>query len=1176
MKSEARRKCRVFLAMLTVLVMAIVLMGYSSAFAQTTAGSIVGRVTDSDGAVVVGASVQLRNENTGSVIKDKTNGSGEYTFATVDPGTYDVSITGPGFEPVTAGGIVLDVTQTVRQDVTMHVGKATDVTIEVQSASPVIETDSPTISSLIDSKQIEDTPLNGRDNIFGLLALAPGVQRATTNPLVAGSSFQGGTTATVDGITQNDVFNARVATPIISVDGVAEFRVIGSAAPAQFGRSGSQVVILTKSGANRFHGSLFAFNRNKDLSAVGYFAVKELPPPNFNRNEFGGSIGGPILHNKLFFYFTAEDLRLVQSKAVETTQPTPAMLTGDFSAFQNSSYNPIYNPVTQQVYQNWIIPPGDISPLATYFNQFFPTPNGGFTTQCFSLSCAAVAGTSTTNTDFIYNSPTFEKNFRWSLRGDYQFSDRDHFMLRYYQTNAGPYVAPDLSNSAPLFGNYSGTGTLVKNAAFSYRRIISQNIVNEFVAGYNQEHDPRESQNVGINPGSLIPGVPNAPANHGGLPSIGMYGLSGIADADSDFNNSQHIYQYDDNLTIVHGRHSMMAGAQYIRQRSGQGGEFPGTFTFTGCYSNKSCTGGSTAGSTENVDAVHSFADYLLGDMFNSAAQNTNYVYDATGSSYGIFFQDNWTAMPRLTLNLGLRFEKTFPFGRTVGGLSNFYPSFNAGAGQEVYISGQEDPHLLAEFPQIVNGNTVGIGYHNYYKTQNTDLGPHIGFALRANDKANLVVRGGYALIYNYFAPFINGIGGAPPFVYKTTYQAPSGPVYSATNSSSNPPGVLPNTPSLTWTNPFNNASITGGPAQQGVTPRPKTPYNQQMNLTVEYEFLRNTALRVSYVGNLGTHLYNPDNLNNPEPQPLPAGATNEQPIRPYQPWGAISYAEFNTSTNFNQLQAAVRRRFSDLTLSFDFQLSKGLGLDAFNDSGTTDPDNFRLDYGNLDYYSRLYTVFSHSYLLPFGKGKFFFRKSGRLLDSFIGGWRSTGVLSLYNGLPMSASITSLSTYGNAPSGRPNRIPGISQYNPGVSPAKASMINAQAFCVPGKCPSDGATWTPPTTGTVGFYSCVALACHPLNNTANGPNPATEYILGNEQRNSMYGPGYANYDTNLQKETKLTKRVTLMLRVDAFNALNRTNFATPSNRNITDQTSFGESVAIQGNARELQLSGRLNF
>jgi len=1134
--------------------------------AQTTKGSILGRVTDPSGAVIPGATVELKNQGTGAATTATTDTRGEYTFSTVDPGTYSVAVHRSGFEESAANGIVLDVAQTVRQDMAMKVGQTTEV-VEISAASPVITTDSPEISSVIDSRQIEDTPINGRDNIFGLLALAPGVQRSTTNPLVAGSSFQGGTSATVDGISQNDIFNARIANPIISYDGIAEFTVIGTAAPARFGRAGSQVLISTKAGANQFHGSLFEFNRNKDLSAAGYFPL--YPRPNFNRNEFGGSFGGPVLHNKLFFFFSAEDLRLVQSSAVATTQPSPEMLTGDLGIINN------YLGITQMVNPNTgaqlpkdsqglccQVPASAISPVSQYLLGFFPKPNGGVlgsgSQGCYyptntAPNCGSGTDGSTAITDFIYGSPTYQKNFRWSLRGDYQFSERDHFMLRYYEADAGPYVAPDLSNSAPLFGNYSGTGTLTKNVVFNYTRTLTPSMVNEFVAGYNQEHDPRESQNVNIDASKIVPGVPSPPPGHGGLPSVGIYGLSGIADANSNYNNAQHVYQFADNLTFVHGRHTMAAGAQYIRQRSGQGTTYNGSFTFNGCFTEQKCTSGNP-GATENENVAYAFADFLMGDIFASQTQNKDFAFDATGSSYGIYFQDNWLATPRLTLNLGLRYEKTFPFGRTQGGLSNFYPNLNNGAGAEVYISGQEDPNLVAAYPQpnILNGNTVGIGYNNYYKTQNLDFGPHIGFAMRLNDKGTLVMRGGYALIYNYFPPFINGLGSSPPFVKSTTYQQPSGSTGS-------------NSPLLTWTNPFNSVSSTGGPSQTGVEPKPKQPYNQQVNLTVEWEFLRNTALRVSYVLNLGTHLADPFPLNSPVPQPLPTGATNIQTIRPYQPWGTIGYQEFNTSSNFNQVQAAIRRRFSDLTLSMDFQLSKGLGLDAFNDGGVTNPLDIRHDYGNLDYYSRLYGVFSHIYQLPVGTGKRFLGHSGWFVNDLVGGWRLSGVLTLYDGLPMSASFTSpYGTLGNYPAGRPNVVAGVTQIIKGVVPSKNPMINISAFCVPGECPSDGAL-----INANGQYSC------PTGSTT-CPGPVTELTYGNEQRNSMYGPGYANYDASVQKEFRFERRFTMQLRFDAFNALNRTNFATPSNRTITNNTAFGESTGIQGNARQLQLGARLTF
>jgi hypothetical protein len=286
-------------------------------------------------------------------------------------------------------------------------------------------------------------------------------------------------------------------------------------------------------------------------------------------------------------------------------------------------------------------------------------------------------------------------------------------------------------------------------------------------------------------------------------------------------------------------------------------------------------------------------------------------------------------------------------------------------------------------------------------------------------------------------------------------------------------------------------------------------------------------------------------------PGSLAAGVA-VQTIRPYQPWGPITFYETATSTNFNQLQAAVRRRFSDLTLSLDFQWTKALGLDAYNDGGVTNPLNFRQDYGNLDTYARRYAVFHHIYTLPVGTGKRLLSHAGKKLNDVVGGWRVSGVLTLRDGFPMSVSFVPVGTLGNYPTGRPNVIPGVPQINKGVVPGKAPMINAAAFCVPG-----------------------AAGC-PVNTAIESPyGPA--YTYGDEQRNSLTGPGYANYDASIQKDTRIDSRVTLQLRADAFNALNRTNFAVPSNREINGgSTPFGESTAIQGNARELQLGAKIIF
>lgn len=241
--------------------------------AQTTQGTILGRVSDTTGAVISGSEVKLVNESTGTKLTTKTNGSGNYIFNGIPPGEYEVIISHPEFQNFIIRNIVLDSNGDISENAILSPGSASSE-IEVTALAPLINTQSPTLGSVIDSKQIQQAPLNGRSNSYSLMALAAGVQRPNSNALIAGSSFTGGTTATVDGIVQNDIFNARMSDPIPSLDDISEFRVIDSIPPAEFGRGGAQVIYVTKSGTNKLHGDLFAFNRNRFFAARGFFTLK--------------------------------------------------------------------------------------------------------------------------------------------------------------------------------------------------------------------------------------------------------------------------------------------------------------------------------------------------------------------------------------------------------------------------------------------------------------------------------------------------------------------------------------------------------------------------------------------------------------------------------------------------------------------------------------------------------------------------------------------------------------------------------------------------------------------------------------------------------------------------------------------------------------------------------------
>lgn len=1067
------------LRMIALLSVFIALLFALSAMGQTTTGSLVGKVTDSQGLAIVGAEVELVNQGTAASTTVRTNGGGDYVFTNVPPGFYNIGVKAPQFQSQRLEHLKLDVLQTMRQDISLKVG-ATAEYIVVTAEPPIIQTEKPTIGSVVDGKQIEETPLNGRVEAYQLMGLAPGVQRPNSNALIAGSSFTGGTTMTIDGIITNDIFNARMAGPIPSLEGVSEFTVIANNATAEFGRGGAQVVMQTKSGTNNFHGSLFEFNRNRATQARNFFLAANRTNPPFNRNEFGGSLGGPIKKDKLFFFATIEDYRQVTSSIVSSAMPPTAFLSGDFSAYPQYV---VYDPTTGQQFTGNKVPDNRISPISKKFLQYYSAPN---------ISTANGLGT-----NFTTVNPSFDKDFRASARGDYMPTAADRIMLRWYVNNHGPWVSGS-GGSSDKFGSFAGTGTRCWNIAGNWTHIFRPTMVNELLAGFNKEEDPRLDQNHDVDPGSLVPGIPSPPAGRGGLPTISISNLAAITSAGSNFNNRHYVAQFNDNLSITRGKHTLKLGGQFMQQRTGQGGVTLGSFTFDGRYTRKN---------TGSVNAANAFADFLLGYMTTDTNATSTNQARTVGNSVGFYATDNWQAGKNLTLTLGLRWDKQFPLGRSLGGVANFYPDLANGQGALVVIKGTPNTLLSSLFP-TVPGSSVGVGVGNYTHTQNQNFSPRVGFAYRPFGNPHVVLRGGYALIYDYLTSYMNGLQQVP-FVATMTYNAAAGA-----------------TPTLSFADPFPTTSVSKGYPNVTAVPRYlQTPYQQQWNLTTEFEFLRSTALRISYIGNLGTHLYIPINLNDTGQVQVPSGRTLQE-FRRYPTWGTISLMDFGSSTNTNQLQAGVRRCFSRLTFGLEYQWTKALGLDGANSGAPIDKNNMRYDYGNLDFYRHHYLTFNSSYDLPFGTGRL---SAGRVVNAMARGWRVSGLFLAQSGEPLSVSFTN-STTGWVGS-RASVVPGVDPY---ANQSIMQWFNVAAFTTP-----------------------------------------APYTFGTSARNSVLGPSYWNLDAALLREVSLTEKVKLNIRAESFNVLNHTAFAAPA-RNISNASTFGQITGTANAARQLSFSARLKF
>jgi TonB dependent receptor len=951
--------------------------------------------------------------------------------------------------------------------VKLDVGEVT-TQIEVEASFPVVQTETSSVGSVVDGRQITSLPLNGRAGILGLMILAPGVQKATINPMVAGGAWFGAANMTVDGASNIDVGNERILPLAPSLESLGEFKVIANGAAAEYGRGGSQVAVITKSGTNEFHGSLFAFNRNRALSAKNFFAP-HLDKPTFNRNEFGGSLGGPVIRNKLFFFGNFEGLRRRGSTTNFVAMPTVALKAGDFTGLPA-----IRDPFTGAPFSGNRIPSDRISPVSRELLKFASDPN---------TSTTSPAGL---GNNFTVNVPTRESYDRYSVRIDSQLSVNNKITGRFYLADNGPFIS-GVGNTTDKFGNWGGFGTATRNAVGSYTRVMSPSMVNEVRFGFMHANYFRQPQNFDFDPSKFIPGLISPVPGLGGLPTVSITGFRGFFDQPGS-GDRQRSWEIADTLSWTRRAHTIKAGFDFQRASSRNFQNPPpirGTFTFDGRY-----TG-------------HAFADFLLGYASATGRVSKNVEAEPQNSRYAAFFQDDWNITPRLTLNLGLRYEYAGLFMNGSGDLANFYPDL----GKIVLLSGTGDPRLLSTLP-IVDGESVGLDPGNYLNKDRNNFAPRLGFAFRPFGSSRFVARGSYGIFYNV-------IGG-----YSGNFQLALNPPFRVAESFEAAPGTIP---SLTFANPFPGVgSIPTSPVINAISANRRNPYHQQWNLTLEHEFLRNTAVRISYVGNKGTHLERLFNLNDPAPAP---GAV--QPNRPFQPFGPITYYESGRNSITHQLQMGALRRFSSgFAFQFEYQFTRALG-EQIHVLPPMDNRNTRLDRGNLDTIRRHFAAINYIYDLPFGAGKRYLSSASGFASKLVSGWQIAGISSFGSGEPFSVTFTS--TVAGWPSNRADIVGDPKVDNPTIE----RWFNHLAFDEPAM-----------------------------------------FTYGNSARNMLFGPGFFSWDAALFKNTQLTERLRMEFRAEFFNILNHPNFGLPA-ANISVPTTVGKITAAT-DPRDIQFGLRLVF
>jgi hypothetical protein len=966
--------------------------------AQEVTASITGTLTDPTGAVMPGVRVVVTQTSTNITRSAESGPTGDYLVPLLPPGVYTLAITHAAFKSYVREGIVLQVNQRARVDVVLEPGVVAEK-IEIRGELPVINTENASVGKVVENESIMLMPLNGRLSIAGLLGLAPGIQNAMASqdsipaygmtPTVSGAPAVGAFNWSIDGTRNIPPNIARGLGDSPPLEGIQEFKVITSGASAEFDTA-NQVVIVGRSGSNQLHGTALMFNRNRFLAAKNFFTTA-LPMPQYNRNEFGGNLSGPVYipglyngKNKTFFFFNYDGYRRRQASAASNQVATTAMRQGDFTGLAT-----ITDPFAGAPFPNNKIP-------STRFNSVTQTLLG----LLYPLPNTTGTGPAGTGINLVENIPVREHVNRWSFRLDHSFSERDQLSGGMTIVNLGPNQS---SGYTSLVGGLKYLGDEDRNGFVSWNHSFGPKTINELRFGYLYVGIFRIPQNVDMPPvETIIPGLGSQAIN--GAPRILITDIPETGETGG--RDRDHIGSVSDNLVLIRGSHTMKVGGMFNWGHQNNLNEitpYRGLFQFTGKY------------------AGIAFADYLLG--WPISTQRGLPGWKSTGNRdirSAFFFQDDWNIARNLTLNLGIRYEFVPQQQETHGQASMFIPS----RGNNV-VFGSAFPTItqqrLVTLYGIPLSSSVGLPNNvaEYVGNDKNNFAPRLGVAWRA--RPSTVVRSGVGLYYIALAGgLLSGLSSQVPFVSNETFEQPAG-----------------TTPTITMSNPFpSTGTLPANPSAQYQVPF-VTPYSLQWNVTVEHKAPWDTGLRIGYYGQRNVKLLGTYDYNNMIPAAGPL-----QPRRPYQPFSTISAPNvpmFQSASH--QLQGGIEKRYSHgLLLSLEYQYVRAIGTESFMSQSW----NWNDSRGNLSNVRKHNFTAAYAYDLPMGKGQTLFSKASGAWGQIVGGWQLAGILYAMSGAPFSPSF-STSTQG-AVSTRPNVVAGASFYPD--TRTLTNYFNAAAFTKP--------------------------------------------------------------------------------------------------------------------------------
>ena len=1114
-----------------------------TALAQTS-GSILGEVHDSTGAAVPEARVTVTNVDKNTVQDFVSDTSGMYNAPFLTPGRYVVSVEKSGFKKATSAEIKLNVDAHIRSDFALEVGNITE-SVTVSESSPLVKSESAELGQVIEEKAVRELPLNGR-NFAQLVYLAPGITTgqvgenlsgaSTFNPRAASDFNALGSQANsnawlVDGIVDNEwTFNTVMVQP--SVESVQEFKVLTGSFSAEYGRGAGVVSTQTKTGSNEFHGSAFEFLRNNYFDARNFFNATHKsngdpnPQPPYRRNQYGASLGGPVIKNKTFFFMDYYGQREIKGQTFVNTVPTALEKTGNFSEMTPSIYDPFSatksgTNILRTPLAGKIVPAGSISQVGRNVASLYPDPNNG---------------TALVNNRIDVLSRDLKDN-GGNIKIDQQLGEKDSLSVRWsfeqfelFDTKGQggcciptPASAKSSFDLGPFIAGGQNTVLKASGGALNETHVFKPNLLNQVILGYARTNPLTQQSDYGHNSSTSlgIQGI-NVSRFTTGVPTINIQSISGNADYTSinggpsflPANPKQTTYQIQDSLAWTLGKHQLKFGYRIVQDRTSPftNTNTRGALNFTRGFTNSGSAVLLADGSYGVPVGGNGLATMLYGYLVSGSRGFLITPYYLTNYENAAWFQDDFKVTSRLTLNLGVRWDLFTPETEERNRMTNF------------------DLATLSMVYAGVNGTSSAVGKETRYK----NFSPRFGFAYDMTGSGKMVVRGGFGVSYFPENPSgSNFLGQQVPWTI--SQNTPS--IDPVPLSFTNIPTINQPFPAPVPVMPVTAADLNAtNPSILGQSFKNETPYSESWNLSVQRQLGSNYLAEVAYAGSRNIHLiygYNPQ-----EVLPGPATVPTSQRLTIPALYNARTINEIDprNMSNYHGLQAKMEKRLSNgMQFLASYTWAKSLdygGTPASGGGAVGNPQtitNFKAGYGRSGFDATHRFVGNWMYETPFGVGRKYLNHG--MLARVIGGWNLSGIATLQSGLPFTVYLSDGVTNG-APSW-PDRIGSGTLSNP-----------------------DPAKWFDPTA----FVA-----------------PSTARY-GNSGRGILNGPGIVNFDLSLVKEFAIWERVKANLRVDAFNSLNASHFNFP-NASVNTKNPAATNTSITSTTtdnRDLQLALRITF